>query len=143
MIVYLVFVVLCDKCLSLEQEVNVLVNVWKVDLSSFKMFIEFNKLVLIDNLLYGLILVFGNDVVVVVVEVVFGMEDVFVQLMNCEVQCQGLINIYFSNLYGLFSVDIYMIVCDLFILCCNLINDFFDYYKCYYLVKKFIYNNII
>ncbi|MFX6182775.1 serine hydrolase, partial [Acinetobacter baumannii] len=61
MTAYLAFAALRDKRLSLEQEVNVSVNAWKVDPSSSKMFIEPNKPVSIDNLLYGLISVSGND----------------------------------------------------------------------------------
>ncbi|MFX7052703.1 hypothetical protein ABTH91_21960, partial [Acinetobacter baumannii] len=76
------FAALRDKRLSLEQEVNVSVNAWKVDPSSSKMFIEPNKPVSIDNLLYGLISVSGNDAAVAVAEAVSGTEDAFVQLMN-------------------------------------------------------------
>lgn len=101
MTAYLAFAALRDKRLSLEQEVNVSVNAWKVDPSSSKMFIEPNKPVSIDNLLYGLISVSGNDAAVAVAEAVSGTEDAFVQLMNREAQRQGLTNTHFSNPHGL------------------------------------------
>ena len=142
MTAYLAFAALRDKRLSLEQEVNVSVNAWKVDPSSSKMFIEPNKPVSIDNLLYGLISVSGNDAAVAVAEAVSGTEDAFVQLMNREAQRQGLTNTHFSNPHGLPSADTYTTARDLSILCRNLINDFPDYYKRYYSVKKFTYNNI-
>ena len=142
MTAYLAFAALRDKRLSLEQEVSVSVNAWKVDPSSSKMFIEPNKPVSIDNLLYGLISVSGNDAAVAVAEAVSGTEDAFVQLMNREAQRQGLTNTHFSNPHGLPSADTYTTARDLSILCRNLINDFPDYYKRYYSVKKFTYNNI-
>jgi D-alanyl-D-alanine carboxypeptidase (penicillin-binding protein 5/6) len=124
MTAYLAFAALRDKRLSLEQEVSVSVNAWKVDPSSSKMFIEPNKPVSIDNLLYGLISVSGNDAAVAVAEAVSGTEDAFVQLMNREAQRQGLTNTHFSNPHGLPSADTYTTARDLSILCRNLINDF-------------------
>jgi len=142
MTAYLAFAALRDKRLNAEQEVNVSVNAWKVDPSSSKMFIEPNKPVSINNLLFGLISVSGNDAAVAVAEAVSGTEDAFVQLMNREAQRQGLTNTRFSNPHGLPSPDTYTTARDLSILCRNLINDFPEYYKTYYSVKKFTYNNI-
>ncbi|HCT26621.1 MAG TPA: peptidase [Stenotrophomonas sp.] len=142
MTAYLAFAALRDKRLSEPQEVSVSVNAWKVDPSSSKMFIEPNKPVSIENLLFGLISVSGNDAAVAVAEAVSGTEDAFVQLMNREAQRQGLTNTHFSNPHGLPSPDTYTTAHDLAILCRNLINDFPEYYKKYYSVKKFTYNNI-
>ncbi|EJL88513.1 D-alanyl-D-alanine carboxypeptidase [Herbaspirillum sp. CF444] len=142
MTAYLAFAALRDKRLSLEQEVNISVSAWKVDPSSSRMFVEPNKSVSIDNLLYGLISVSGNDAAVAVAESVSGTEDAFVQLMNREAQRQGLTNTHFSNPHGLPSPGTYTSAHDLAILCRNLINDFNEYYKRYYSVKEFTYNNI-
>lgn len=142
MTAYLTFAALRDKRLNLNQEVSVSVNAWKVDPSSSKMFVEPNKPVTINNLLYGLIVVSGNDAAVALSEAVSGTSDAFVVLMNQEAQRQGLTGTHFSNPHGLPSPQTYTTARDLAILCRNLINDFPDYYKTYYSTKKFTYNNI-
>jgi D-alanyl-D-alanine carboxypeptidase (penicillin-binding protein 5/6) len=50
--------------------VNVSTRAWKVDASSSKMFIEPNKPVTINELLYGLIVQSGNDAAVALAEAV-------------------------------------------------------------------------
>src|SRR5450830_742419 len=113
-----------------------------LDACSTKMFIEPNKPVSINNLLYGLISVSGNDAAVALSEAVSGTTDAFVVLMNREAQRQGLTVTHFSNPHGLPSPETYTTARDLAILCRNLINDFPEFYKTYYSVKKFTYNNI-
>lgn len=142
MTAYLTFAAIQDKRLDLNQEVNVSVNAWQVDPASSKMFIEPNKPVSIGNLLYGLISVSGNDAAVALAEAVAGATDAFVTLMNREAQRQGLTGTHFGNPHGLPSPDTYTTARDLAILCRNLINDFPEFYKTYYSVKKFTYNNI-
>jgi D-alanyl-D-alanine carboxypeptidase (penicillin-binding protein 5/6) len=70
MTAYLVFGALRDKKLDLNQSVNVSTRAWKVDSSSSKMFIEPNKPVTINELLYGLIVQSGNDAAVALAEAV-------------------------------------------------------------------------
>lgn len=142
MTAYLAFAAVRDKRLNLEQEVSVSVNAWKVDPSSSKMFIEPNKPVSINNLLYGLISVSGNDAAVALAEAVSGTTDAFVVSMNREAERQGLKGTHFSNPHGLPSPDTFTTARDLAVLCRNLINDFPEFYKTYYSVKKFTYNNI-
>jgi D-alanyl-D-alanine carboxypeptidase (penicillin-binding protein 5/6) len=142
MTAYVAFEAIRDKKLDINQTVNVSVNAWKIDPSSSKMFIEPNKPVTINNLLYGLITVSGNDAAVAVAEAVAGTEDAFVVLMNREAERMGLKATRFSNSHGLPSSENYSSARDLSELCYRLITDFPDFYKTYYSVKKFTYNNI-
>jgi D-alanyl-D-alanine carboxypeptidase (penicillin-binding protein 5/6) len=142
MTAYLVFDALRDKKLDLNQMVTVSVNAWKIDPSSSKMFIEPRKQVSVDNLLYGLIAVSGNDAAVALAEAVAGTEDAFVVLMNREAQRMGMKATSFSNSHGLPSSENYSSARDFANLCDRLISDFPEFYKKYYAVKKFTYNNI-
>ncbi|MDY7576947.1 D-alanyl-D-alanine carboxypeptidase family protein [Herbaspirillum sp. RTI4] len=142
MTAYLAFAAVRDKKLSLTQTVNVSVDAWKVDPSSSKMFIEPNKPVSIDNLLFGLITVSGNDAAVAVAEAVAGSVDAFVNQMNQEGQRMGLRNTHYTNPHGLPDPANYTTARDLSVLANRLINDFPQFYKTYYSAKKFTYNNI-
>jgi D-alanyl-D-alanine carboxypeptidase (penicillin-binding protein 5/6) len=142
MTAYLTFEALRDKKLDVNQSVNVSVNAWKIDPSSSKMFLEPNKPVTINNLLLGLITDSGNDAAVALSEAVAGTEDAFVVMMNREAQRLGMKETSYSNASGLPSTTNYSSARDLSELCYRLITDFPDYYKTYYSVKQFTYNNI-
>jgi D-alanyl-D-alanine carboxypeptidase (penicillin-binding protein 5/6) len=142
MTAYVVFDAIRDKKLDLNQTVNVSVNAWKIDPSSSKMFIEPNKPVTVNNLLYGLITVSGNDAAVALAEAVAGTEDAFVVLMNRQAERMGLKATRFSNSHGLPSSENYSSARDFSQLCFRLISDFPEFYKVYYSAKKFTYNNI-
>jgi D-alanyl-D-alanine carboxypeptidase (penicillin-binding protein 5/6) len=142
MTAYVAFEAIRDKKIDINQTVNVSVNAWKIDPSSSKMFIEPNKPVTINNLLYGLITVSGNDAAVAIAEAVAGTQDAFVVLMNREAERMGLKSTRYSNAHGLPSSENYTSARDLSELCYRLITDFPDFYKTYYSVKKFTYNNI-
>ncbi|HEY4318042.1 MAG TPA: D-alanyl-D-alanine carboxypeptidase family protein [Herbaspirillum sp.] len=142
MTAYVVFDAIRDKKLDLNQMVNVSVNAWKIDPTSSKMFIEPNKPVSVNNLLYGLIAVSGNDAAVALAEAVAGTEDAFVALMNRQAERMGLKATRFSNSHGLPSSENYSSARDFAQLCYRLIADYPEFYKTYYSVKKFTYNNI-
>lgn len=142
MTAYVVFEALRDKRLDLNQMVTVSVNAWKIDPSSSKMFIEPNKQVSINDLLYGLISVSGNDAAVALAEAVAGTEDAFVVLMNWEAERMGLKMTHYTNSHGLPMSENYSSARDLMTVSTRLIQDFPDFYKAYYSVKKFTYNNI-
>src|SRR3989338_11488675 len=55
----------------------------------------------LEELLYGLILVSGNDAAVTIAEGTAGSEDKFVDLMNEKVRALGLKNTWFVNASGL------------------------------------------
>ena len=142
MTAYLVFSALKDKKLDLNQSVNVSTHAWKVDASSSKMFIEPNKPVTINELLYGLIVQSGNDAAVALAETVAGSEDAFVVQMNKEAERMGLKSTHFANPHGLPSPENYSTAQDLSTLAARLINDHPQFYKTYYSTKSFTYNKI-
>lgn len=142
MTAYLVFAALKEKKLDLNQSVNVSTHAWKVDSSSSKMFIEPNKPVSINELLYGLIVQSGNDAAVALSETVAGSEEAFVVQMNREAERIGMKSSHFANPHGLPSPENYATARDLSLLAARLIADFPDYYKTYYSTKSFTYNKI-
>ena len=142
MTAYLVFGALRDKKLDLNQSVNVSTRAWKVDSSSSKMFIEPNKPVTINELLYGLIVQSGNDAAVALAEAVAGSEEAFVAQMNREAQRIGMRNSHYGNPHGLPSPENYATARDLSLLASRLISDFPEYYKTYYSTKSYTYNKI-
>ncbi|MDE2428494.1 MAG: D-alanyl-D-alanine carboxypeptidase [Burkholderiales bacterium] len=142
MTAYLVFGALKDKKLDLNQSINVSTHAWKVDAGSSKMFIEPNKPVTINELLYGLNVQSGNDAAVALAEAVAGSEDAFVVQMNREVERMGLKNTHFANPHGLPSPQNYSTAQDLSTLASRLILDFPEFYKTYYSTKSYTYNKI-
>lgn len=79
MMLNMLFEVLYDGCVIMDMIFFVLIKVWKM--GGFKMFVEFVDWFLVEELIYGIIINFGNDVCVVVVEGLVGIEEVFVWLM--------------------------------------------------------------
>ncbi|MDP5008154.1 MAG: D-alanyl-D-alanine carboxypeptidase, partial [Glaciimonas sp.] len=141
MTAYVVFDALKDKKITLDQMVNVSVRAWKVDPTSSKMFIEPNKPVSINDLLYGLMVASGNDAAVALAEAVAGTEESFVALMNQEAQRMGMKGTRFGNPHGLPSADTYSTARDLATLASHVIVDFPEFYKIDS-TKSFTYNNI-
>ncbi|MBY0571341.1 MAG: D-alanyl-D-alanine carboxypeptidase [Burkholderiaceae bacterium] len=142
MTAYMVFSALKEKKLDLNQSVNVSTRAWKVDASSSKMFIEPNKPVTINELLYGLIVQSGNDAAVALAEAVAGSEEAFVVQMNREAERIGMKSSHYGNPHGLPSPENYATARDLSTLAARLISDFPEYYKTYYSTKSYTYNKI-
>ncbi|MBC7490328.1 MAG: D-alanyl-D-alanine carboxypeptidase, partial [Glaciimonas sp.] len=141
MTAYIVFDALKDKKLTLDQMVNVSVRAWKVDPSSSKMFIDPATPVSINDLLYGLMVVSGNDAALSLAEAISGTEDAFVVQMNREAQRMGMKSTHFGNPHGLPSADTYTTARDLGILASYVIVDFPEFYKIDS-TKSFTYNKI-
>ena len=141
MTAYLTFAALKDKKLDLKQMVTVSVKAWKVDASSSKMFIEPQKPVSIEDLLYGLMVVSGNDAAVALAEAVAGDEAAFVAMMNREAERMGLKATHFANPHGLPSPENYTTARDLSVLAMRVITDYPEFYKIDS-VKSFTYNKI-
>jgi D-alanyl-D-alanine carboxypeptidase (penicillin-binding protein 5/6) len=142
MTAYMVFSALKEKKLDLNQSVNVSTRAWKVDASSSKMFIEPNKPVTINELLYGLIVQSGNDAAVALAEAVAGSEEAFVVQMNREAERIGMKSSHFANPHGLPSPENYATARDLSTVAARLISDYPEYYKTYYSTKSYTYNKI-
>ena len=141
MTAYLAFSAIKDKKLDVNQMVNVSVRAWKVDASSSKMFVEPNKPVSINDLLYGLMVQSGNDAAIALAEAVAGDEAAFVVLMNREAERMGMRSTHFANPHGLPSPENYSTAQDLSTLAAHVIADYPEFYKIDS-VKSFTYNNI-
>jgi len=141
MTAYVVAQALHDGRLTLDQQVMVSVNAWKIDPSSSKMFIEPNKPVSIKDLLHGLMIVSGNDAAIALAEAVSGTTDAFVAQMNAQAQRMGMTGTHYGNPDGLPSADTYTTSRDMSILARNVVRDFPEFYKIDS-IKSFTYNKI-
>lgn len=100
-----------------------------------------NQIVCLEDMEKGMVIQFGNDVVIVLVEYVVGSEEVFVLLMNSYVVKIGMKNFYFVNVYGLIVEGYYSIVYDLVLLGCVMVCDYLEIYV-YNKIKEFQVGNI-
>ncbi|MBO9353433.1 D-alanyl-D-alanine carboxypeptidase [Bordetella petrii] len=142
MTAYLVFQALRDGRLSAQQQVTVSTRAWQVAPGSSKMFLEPNKRVSVNDLLYGLLVQSGNDAAIVLAEAVSGSVEAFVQRMNQQAQAMGLRDTHFASPHGLPDAGTYSTARDLAALALRLVRDYPDLYKTYDSVRTFTYNNI-
>lgn len=105
------------------------------------MFFKLGDQVLVVDLNKGVIIQFGNDVCIVLVDYVVGSQELFIGLMNGYVKKLGLINIIFQMVYGLDVLGQFSIVCDMVLLGKVLIYDVLEEYVIYK-EKEFIFNKI-
>lgn len=126
--------------ISLQDAVSVSEKAWKTGGS--RMFIEPNKPVKVEELLYGIIVQSGNDASVALAEHVSGSTEVFAQLMNREVARLGLNGSSFANPEGLPNPDNYTTARDMAALGRALIRDYPDLYRIYG-THEFTYNGIV
>ncbi|GBD42200.1 D-alanyl-D-alanine carboxypeptidase DacA [bacterium HR39] len=139
MTAYIVFERLEEGSLSLDDELPVSENAWRMGGS--QMFLEVGQRVKVEDLLRGMIVQSGNDACVVLAEALAGSEKAFAELMNRKARELGLRNSHFTNATGLHDPEHYMSVRDLAILAREIIRRFPQYYK-YYSEKEFIFNGI-
>ena len=140
MTAYVVFAVLRERKLSLDQQVPVSTRAWKA--SGSRMFIEPRKPVTVDELIRGMVVQSGNDACIALAEAVAGNEEVFVQMMNREAARLGMKNTKYMNASGLPDAQHYSTAQDLYALSAALIRDFPKEYAQYYSQKEYRYNNI-
>jgi D-alanyl-D-alanine carboxypeptidase (penicillin-binding protein 5/6) len=140
---YLTLQALRDKKLTLDQQVNVPVDLYKrVNRKEESvMFIPPGKTASVDDLLHGLIIQSGNDAALVLAEAVAGSETTFVDMMNREAKRIGMTGTNYRNAAGLTDPQHYTTPTDLAILVSHLITEFPEYYKLYS-QKEFTYDNI-
>jgi D-alanyl-D-alanine carboxypeptidase (penicillin-binding protein 5/6) len=139
MTAYMVFAALENKQIKLDQVVPVSAYAWKAEGS--RMFIEPNRPVTVEQLLYGMIVQSGNDASRALAELLAGDENNFATLMNQQAKRLGLSNSNFRNATGLPSPQHYTTAQDLAILARAIIRDFPKYYKLYS-TKEYAYNGI-
>ena len=140
MTAYLTFAALQKKTITLEQSLPVSQKAWKTGGS--KMFVRVDTQVPVDDLIKGMIVQSGNDACVTLAEGIAGSEENFAQMMNREAQRLGMKNSSFTNSTGLPDPNLYTTAHDLSLLAGALIRDFPEYYKKYYSMKEFRYQNI-
>lgn len=101
MTAYVTFNALRDKKVSLDQKVKVSPATWtKWNNKGSTMFLRSNESVSIENLLFGVLTLSGNDASVVLAEGVSGSEDSFVAEMNATAKKLGMTNTRFGNPNG-------------------------------------------
>ncbi|MGI6177100.1 MAG: D-alanyl-D-alanine carboxypeptidase family protein [Eubacterium sp.] len=90
---------LAAQKLPLDQEVTISENAASVGESSMNL-VE-GEVVTVEQLLYGLLLMSGNDAAVALAEAVSGSEEAFIELMNETAANIGCTNTHFANTNGL------------------------------------------
>ncbi len=139
MTAYMTFSALEGKQIKMDQQVPVSPYAWKAEGS--RMFIEPNKPVTVEQLLYGLIVQSGNDASRALAELLAGDESNFAALMNQQAKRLGLTATNFRNATGLPDPQHYTTASDLAILAKRIIQDFPEYYTMYS-TKEYTYNGI-
>lgn len=103
MTTYVVFDMLKKGELRLDQEFTVRPETWRRwhgPQAGSTMFLSVNEKVSVENLLYGVVVLSGNDACVVLAEGIAGTEEAFVNLMNQRAKALGLTNSNFGNSNG-------------------------------------------
>lgn len=139
MTAYMAFAALESKQIKFEQQVPISPQAWKAEGS--RMFVEPNKPVTVEELLYGVIVQSGNDASRAIAELLAGDETNFANLMNQQAKRLGLTDSNFKNSTGLPDPQHYTTAKDLAILAKRIISDFPEYYKMYS-TKEYTYNGI-
>ena len=139
MTMYMVFDALKSGKLTLDQELPVSENAWRMQGS--KMFVPLGQMVKVEDLIRGVIVQSGNDATIVLAEGLAGSEGEFAVAMNRKAKELGMMNSNFVNASGWPDDNHYSTCHDLATLGMALIRDFPDYYK-YYSEIDFTYNNI-
>ncbi|HYZ48440.1 MAG TPA: D-alanyl-D-alanine carboxypeptidase family protein [Sphingomonas sp.] len=106
---------------------------WHGPAAGSTMFLSANEQVSVENLLYGIVTLSGNDACVVLAEGIAGTEDAFVQRMNDAAKRIGMTNSHFGNSNGWPDEGrTYVTARDLGKLASATISEFPDLYKQYY-----------
>jgi len=127
-----VFDLLKNKRLSLEDKVIVSEKAWRMSQSGYSsMFIMVNDEVTVENLLKGIIIVSGNDACVALAEGIAGTEENFADMMNEKADELGMTNTNFTNSSGINDPDNYSTVRDIAIMSKYLIKNYPDLYTLY------------
>lgn len=139
MTAYVVYQALDAGSISLDDEVTISENAWRMGGS--QMFLEVGTTATVDELLDGLVVQSGNDAALALAEHVGGSESAFVEQMNHYAERMGLENTHFVNTEGLPVDDHYASARDIARMTRALIRDFPGHYE-RYSKREFTYNNI-
>ncbi len=140
MTLYVAFSKLKAGTISMNDLYTVSKQAWKIGGSS--MFLEAGQLVTVKDLLYGIIILSGNDASVTLAEGASGSQENFVAEMNSMAHSIGLTNSTFINPTGLTNDGHMMSARDLLKLAIRIYEEFPEYYHLFQ-EKKFLYNKIL
>ncbi len=139
MTAYVVFQLIKDGRVKLNDEVRISKKAWKTDGS--KSFVEVGKSIKLETLLKGMIIQSGNDSAVALAEHIAGTEGTFATYMNEYARELGMKNSRFENASGLPHKNQHTTARDMAILSSATIRDFPKFYK-WYSQKEFTYHGI-
>ncbi len=144
MTAYVTFDLLQRGKLSPDQKFAVRPETWKKwNNKGSSMFLKPGQQVSVDNLLYGVITVSGNDAAVVLAEGIAGTEAKFVQSMNAKAKQLGMRDSDFHTANGWPDNGRTLTTArDLAVLGARTIHDFPDLYRKYYGLTRYRWNNI-
>ena len=131
---------LAQNEVQLQQEVKISRNALAA--TGSRMFVQPNRAVTLDQLLFGMIVSSGNDAAIAIAEHISGSEKEFVNLMNQQAQLLGMRDCYFTNSSGFPDPQMNCSLRSLMILCKELILRHPSFYKRYFDVRTFRYNGI-
>ena len=139
MTMYVVFSMLREGRLKMDQELPVSERAWRMQGS--KMFVQIGTTVPVEALIRGVIVHSGNDACIVLAEGIAGSEQQFAEMLNEKGRQIGLTDSTFRNATGWPDPEHRMTCRDLARVARHIINDFPEYYK-FYNERSFTWNNI-
>jgi len=139
MTMYVVFDLLKQGRLTMEQELPVSERAWRMGGS--KMFVQLGGTVKVQDLIRGVIIQSGNDACIVLAEGISGSETQFAETLNDYAKRLGLTASTFRNATGWPDPEHRMTCRDLAVLARRLITDFPEYFRIYS-ERSFVWNNI-
>lgn len=105
----------------MEQEIEVPECAQGVEGSSI--YLKSGEKISIEDLLYGLMLVSGNDAATALAEIIGGTQENFVEMMNEKAKSLGCKNTHFANPSGLFDEEHYTTARDMAIISMEAMKD--------------------
>lgn len=139
MTAYVVYQALAAGSISLDEEVTISEEAWRMGGS--QMFLEVGTTATVDELLDGLVVQSGNDAALALAEHVAGSVSAFVEQMNHYAGRLGLENTNFVNTEGLEAEEHYSTARDIAILTRAVIREFPERYR-RNSKREFTYNDI-
>lgn len=139
MTIYIVFAMLRNGTIKLEQAMPVSEKAWRMQGS--KMFVPLGGSVTVQELIQGVVIQSGNDACIVLAEGIAGSESQFVAMMNDLAPKMGLTNSHFLNTTGWPEEGHYMSARDVALVAYHLIHDYPEYYH-FFAEREFRFNNI-
>ncbi|NYT52267.1 MAG: D-alanyl-D-alanine carboxypeptidase [Candidatus Vesicomyosocius endoextente] len=139
MTAYVIFQLINNDRINLEDEVHISKKAWKTGGS--KSFVEVGKTMKLETLLKGMIIQSGNDSAVALAEHIAGDESTFTTYMNEYAHKLGMNNSQFKNASGLPNNNQYTTAADIALLATAIIRDFPQFYP-WYSEKEFTYHGI-